>query len=73
MDTATPSTSETDAKMQFTVDLGQVEMTDEEVNALQNQITKLAIECVRQKDSGAAVKKEPYPKVIITFVRSVHT
>ena len=63
-----PAPSETDAT-QFTVDIGQMELTDEEVNAFQNEITKLAVDWVKQKGS-ARRKKEPFVKII--FVRAIH-
>jgi len=67
MDDTTPSPKETDVGARFTVNLGEIELTDEEVSTLQNQITKLAVETARKKDSGG---KEPFIKII--FVRSVH-
>jgi hypothetical protein len=64
----------------FTVDLGEVELTDEEVTSLQNQITKLAVETVRQKGSGenapgagdVAGRRHREPFVKIIFVRAIH-
>lgn len=72
MDTTTPSASDTAAGTQFTVDLSQIELTQEEVNALHNAITKLAVETVQQRASAAAARRiagEPYVK--ITFVKAV--
>ena len=55
MDEATPSPKEEDAAVRFTVDLGEIELTDEEVSTLQNQITKLAVETVQQKRDRKSV------------------
>ncbi|HXN88966.1 MAG TPA: hypothetical protein VN890_06400 [Methylocella sp.] len=69
LDTTSPP--DTSAATQFTVDLGQIDLTDEEVNSLQNQITKLAAEFALTKaDPAARPKKEPFVK--ITFVRAIH-
>jgi hypothetical protein len=78
MNEATPSPEE-DGGTRFTVDLGEIELTDEEVTSLQNQITKLAVETVRQKGSDenapgtgdvAGRRRGPFVKII--FVRAIH-
>ena len=79
MDEATPSAE--DDGVRFTVDLREIELTDEEVNSLQNQITKLAAEAVRQKGSDenapgtgdVAGRRRPprEPYVRITFVKQI--
>lgn len=78
MNETTPSPEE-DGGTRFTVDLGEIELTDEEVTSLQNQITKLAVETVRQKDSGenapdsgAVSRRRRGPFVKIIFVRAIH-
>jgi hypothetical protein len=38
----------------FTVDLGEIELSDAEVNSLQSQISRMALE--RAKDIGARLK-----------------
>jgi hypothetical protein len=68
MDEATPSPKEADAGARFTVDLGEIELTDEEVSTLQHQITNLAVETARKKGSGST--HGPFIKII--FVRAVH-
>jgi hypothetical protein len=55
---------------QFSVDLSEIELTDEELTALQNQITRLVFDSVRNKVTAAGRKKEPYVKII--YVRSTH-
>lgn len=54
-------------KTQFTIDLGEIELTDEEVSNLGN----LAIESVRKKSGSAAILKEPYVRVL--HVKAIHT
>jgi hypothetical protein len=82
MDEATPSPKEEDAVTRFTVDLGEIELTDEEVSTLQNQITKLAVETVQQKRSDSTdenasgsegvSRRRRGPFVKIIFVRAIH-
>ena len=50
---------------QFTVDLGQIDLTDEELNGFKNQITKLAVESLRKKR-----KRGPFIKIL--HVRTIH-
>ncbi|HEY6236865.1 MAG TPA: hypothetical protein VIW69_17320 [Candidatus Elarobacter sp.] len=73
MDNSTPSSRDSVAGTQFTIDLREIELTDEEVNALNNKITQLAVETVRQQHASGAkagrTKREPY--VRITHVRSI--
>ena len=57
---------------QFIVDLGQVELTDDEVDAVQNQITKVALEFARQKNAPAAKRKPKEPYVKILHVKTTH-
>jgi hypothetical protein len=60
---------------QFVVDLGQVQLTDDEVEAVQNQITKVALEFARKKGAPAAKRKEPYVRILhvkTIHVRSIH-
>jgi hypothetical protein len=67
------ATANAPSEAQFTLDLGAMELTDDEVNALQNQITRLAVEFMRQERAIAPVpdrRREPYVKII--FVKSVH-
>jgi hypothetical protein len=72
MDNMTPPPSETAAGAQVTVDLSQVELTDEEVNALLNKITRLAAESVRQQAADVTVARRPRePYVKITFVKAI--
>jgi hypothetical protein len=59
---------------QFIVDLGQVELTDDEVEAVQNKITKVALEFARKRRAPAASRKEPYVRILhvkTTHVRSI--
>jgi hypothetical protein len=70
-----PPSNETEGT-QFIVDLGQVELTDEEVDAVQNQITKVALEfALKNRASVTKAKpREPYVKVLhvkTTHVRSI--
>ncbi|HEV7909708.1 MAG TPA: hypothetical protein VGP28_01160 [Methylocella sp.] len=58
-------------KTQFTIDLGEIELTDEEVSNLGNELVKLAIESVRKKSGSAAILKEPYVRVL--HVKAIHT
>lgn len=61
-----------DAAARFTVDLADLDLTDEDISALQNQITKAVVEGVTHKGFAMAAegkKKGPYVK--ITFVKSV--
>lgn len=51
----------------FTVDLSEVELTDEEVSSLKNKITKAAVESARGK--GHAERRPPYVRIV--FVKSV--
>jgi hypothetical protein len=69
----TPSPDEPQGT-QFIIDLGQVELTDDEVQAVQNQITKVALEFARKKDAPAANRREPYVRILhvkTTHVRSI--
>lgn len=53
---------------QFTVDLRNTELTDEEVRSLGNEITRLAVQSVGAKGDVEA-KREPYVEII--FVKSM--
>lgn len=57
---------------QFVVDLGQIELTDDEVDAVQNQITKVALEFARRKNAPAAKRKPKEPYVKILHVKTTH-
>jgi len=48
-------------ELQFSVNLSEIDLTDEEVNSLHNQITKLLVESLRKKPKP---KPEPYVKVL---------
>jgi hypothetical protein len=54
--------------LQFTIDIGQRELTPREVSSLGNEIAKQAIQSLRGK-GDATVAKEPYVRII--FVKSV--
>jgi hypothetical protein len=69
-----PSNPQAQAGTQFVVDLGEVELTDDEVSAVQNEITRIALDMARRKAEPAAKKKEPYVKILhvkTTHVRTV--
>lgn len=71
MDNTQHPRNDAGAGVQFTVDLDQIELTEEECAAFQNAITKLAVEYV-QKHSDTAparVRREPYVKII--FVKAI--
>jgi hypothetical protein len=71
MDQTTPSGAEPGGAAQFTVDLGETELTDEEVSAIQHEITRLAVELVQRKRSDGTDKtREPFVKIV--FVKAVH-
>jgi hypothetical protein len=57
---------------QFIVDLGKVALTDDEVDAVQNQITKVALEFARNKEAPAAKRKPKEPYVKILHVKTTH-
>jgi hypothetical protein len=71
MENSQDTRDNTGAGVQFTVDLDQIELTDEECNAFQNEITKLTVEYVQKHSDGATsrVRREPYVK--ITFVKAI--
>ena len=74
MDEKIQQAEDEESTTQFTVDLGEISLTDAEVGALQSQITRLAIESVRQKGAqtvGAAKKKPKDPFVKIIFVKAI--
>jgi hypothetical protein len=52
---------------QFVLDLGQVELSDDDVAEVQNEITKLALEFARKKKKPP---KGPYVKIL--HVKTVH-
>jgi hypothetical protein len=70
----TPSASAGgDSATQLTVDLGQTELTDDELHSLQNDITRLAVDHVQKSAAAAAPdrrKGEPFVKII--FVKAIH-
>jgi 3'-phosphoadenosine 5'-phosphosulfate sulfotransferase len=73
--TLSPPSNESEGT-QFIVDLGRIELTDDEVDAVQNQITKVALEFARKHKDAAAkqTSKEPYVKILhvkTTHVRSI--
>jgi hypothetical protein len=49
--------------LQFTIDIGKMELTDQEVNSLGNEIAKQAVQSVRKTSSGG-VAKEPYVQIL---------
>jgi hypothetical protein len=70
---ARPQSNEAEGT-QFVVDLGQIELTDEDVEGVQNEITRVALAFARQKNAPAAKKKEPYVRILhvkTTHVRTV--
>jgi hypothetical protein len=71
MDNAQHTRNATGAGVQFTVDLDQIELTNEECAAFQNEITKLAVEYVQKRSDSATaqVRREPYVKII--FVKAI--
>ena len=61
-----------DAAARFTIDLAELDLTDEDINSLQNQITKAVVEGVTHKGFAmTAERKKKGPYVKITFVKSV--
>jgi hypothetical protein len=56
----------------FVVDLDNVDLTDQEVEAVQNQIARTALQVAQSKAGSGATgrKKEPYVKII--HVKTVH-
>lgn len=66
-----PVDEDDESTTQFTVDLGEVHLTDAEVSALQSRITKLAIESVRQKAGQADARAKPKPKPKEPFVKII--
>jgi hypothetical protein len=71
MDNTQRPRNDAGAGVQFTVDLDQIELTDEECAAFQNAITKLAVEYVQKHSDTvtARVRREPYVKII--FVKAI--
>ncbi|HWT05632.1 MAG TPA: hypothetical protein VN224_07735 [Xanthomonadales bacterium] len=74
MNKPTPSPSESVAGTQFTIDLSEVELTHEEVSALHNKITKIAVETVQEQrraagDTARPRRREPYVRII--FVKAI--
>jgi hypothetical protein len=49
--------------LQFTIDVGKVEFTDQEVSSLGNEIAKQALNALR-KTGGGAVAREPYVRIL---------
>ena len=62
--------SDTGSGLQFTVDLGKIELTDEEVGNLRNEIARLAVEAAR-KQVGSVLKKGKEPFIKILHVKAL--
>ena len=69
MDNSQGSPNDTGAAVKFTVDLEQIALTEDECNAFQNQLTKLAVEYAQKSSSASRARREPYVK--ITFVKAI--
>ena len=53
-----------EAGTHFTIEIGESELTDEEIGAIQNKISAMAVEAVQASVARAgARRKEPYPRI----------
>jgi hypothetical protein len=68
---AKEETTSASGKNSFTVEIGEIELSEEELKGLGNEITRLAIESLRSKAAASGrILREPYVKII--FVKAGH-
>lgn len=71
MPKAKPPAATAGSEVQFSVEIGDVDLSDADMKGIQNQITKAILGSVRQKSTAksTAKKKEPYVKIL--FVKAI--
>jgi predicted transcriptional regulator len=69
MATKKSSKKESSDRSKFSIELGHSDLTDAEINNLQNEVTKNIVDTV-QKNAGA-VERDAYVKIL--YVKLTHT
>jgi hypothetical protein len=62
--------SSTSSQSKFSIELGPMDLSDEEINSIRNEITKSLVNKVRKK-GGVSSKERREPYVKITFGKAI--